>query len=374
VGSNTYAWDFENHLKSMNGVEVTIISDGEGNRVVKTAGATTTKSLVDDRNLTGYAQVLEEIVGGAVQRVYTYGLNRISQSQASATSFYGYDGHGSVRLLTDTTGTVTDRYDYDAFGNIVGEGGTTPNVYLYSGEQNDTDIGAYYLRARYLMPNVGRFLTTDTSPGDPESPISFHQYLFAAADPVALVDPSGKSSILDAVAADLLNSFDTLGNVFRPSPSVERGLLGFIKRVVGQPWVLDLQDIFKWHGSGLVGSCGTNANVGECATFVQVAVAEATHEEMGLTDTWEFGYRSVLSNQALVPGTVIATRDPSTGRYPAAGSSIPRHAAFYLGQHGDEIDVFDQYNASPPNYFAHPPGRSTKRPPNSEDYYPVLRP
>src|ERR1700724_1972780 len=100
---------------------------------------------MDDRNLTGYAQVLEEISSGIVQRVYTYGLNRISQSQASGTSFYGYDGHGSVRILTDTTGAVTDRYDYDAFGNVISQAGTTPNVYLYSGEHLDPNAGFSYL-------------------------------------------------------------------------------------------------------------------------------------------------------------------------------------------------------------------------------------
>src|ERR1019366_9190901 len=120
-----------------------------GNRVAKTVGGATTRYLVDDRNLTGYAQVLEEIVGGAVQRVYTYGLNRISQSQASGTSFYGYDGHGNVRILTDATGGVTDRYDYDAFGNMLGQIGSSPNVCLYSGEQDDMNLGLYYLRARY---------------------------------------------------------------------------------------------------------------------------------------------------------------------------------------------------------------------------------
>jgi YD repeat-containing protein len=113
-GGNTYGYDFENHLLTHNAGAVTIVYDGDGNRVAKTTGGITTQYLVDDRNLTGYAQVLEELSGGTVQRVYTYGLNRISQSQASGTSFYGYDGHGSVRLLTDTTGAVTDRYDYDA--------------------------------------------------------------------------------------------------------------------------------------------------------------------------------------------------------------------------------------------------------------------
>ena len=31
-----------------------------------------------------------------------------------------YDGHGSVRALTDpTTGVVTDTYDYNALGNLI---------------------------------------------------------------------------------------------------------------------------------------------------------------------------------------------------------------------------------------------------------------
>ena len=36
---------------------------------------------------------------------------------AWTTSFYGYDGGGSVRQLTDSAGEVTDKYEYDAFGN-----------------------------------------------------------------------------------------------------------------------------------------------------------------------------------------------------------------------------------------------------------------
>lgn len=131
---NTYTYDFENRLLTKNGAEVVIVYDGDGNRVAKTVGGVTTRYLVDDRNLTGYAQVLEEVVGGTVALVYTYGLDLISQSQASGTSFYGYDGHRSVRLMTDATGAVTDRYDYDAFGNIITQIGNTPNVNLYSGE------------------------------------------------------------------------------------------------------------------------------------------------------------------------------------------------------------------------------------------------
>ena len=211
-GGSAYTYDFENQLKTQNGGAVTIIYDGDGNRVSKAVGGATTAYLVDDRNLTGYAQVLEEISGGAVQRVYTYGLNRISQSQASGTSFYGYDGHGNVRLLTDATGAVTDRYDYDAFGNIISQAGTTPNVYLYSGEQNDANLGLYYMRARYLSQSSGRFWTMDNLQGDPESPISLHKYAYVGNEPVVRIDPSGNQFDIASISVELA-SFDVLSSI-----------------------------------------------------------------------------------------------------------------------------------------------------------------
>jgi RHS repeat-associated protein len=190
-GGNTYTYDFENHLKNENSGTVTIVYDGDGNRVSKTVGGVTTNYLVDDRNLTGYAQVLEEISGGTVQRFYTYGLNRISQSQASGPSFYGYDGHGNARLLTDSTGAISDRYDYDAFGNIISQTASAPNVFLYSGEQNDPNLGFYYLRARYLDPSSGRFWTSDPFEGEANDPQSLTKYTYGRANPVNNVDPSG---------------------------------------------------------------------------------------------------------------------------------------------------------------------------------------
>ena len=170
------------------------------NRVAKTVAGVTTRYLVDDRNLTGFPQVVEEVANGVAQRVYTYGLNRISQSQASGTSFYGYDGHGNVRILTDSTGAVTDRYDYDAFGNLLSQAGTTPNVYLYSGEQSDPNLGLYYLRSRYLSIPSGRFWTLDSFEGTPDAPLSLHKYLYSHADPVNRIDPAGTYSLTEAVA------------------------------------------------------------------------------------------------------------------------------------------------------------------------------
>jgi RHS repeat-associated protein len=72
-----------------------------------------------------------------------------------ANGYYVYDVHGSVRALTDATGAVTDTYDYDAFGNLIHSTGTTPNNYLFTSEQFDTDLGLYFNRARYLNTSTG---------------------------------------------------------------------------------------------------------------------------------------------------------------------------------------------------------------------------
>ena len=92
-------------------------------------------------------------------------------------SFYGYDGFGNVRQLTGVSGEVTDTYEYDAFGNLLNKTGTTPNNYLYRGEQFDSGLGLYYLRARYYNTATGRFMSRDPYDGNKINPISLHKYL-----------------------------------------------------------------------------------------------------------------------------------------------------------------------------------------------------
>jgi RHS repeat-associated protein len=199
TGSRSFTYDFENRLKTMavnsGPVTVTLLYDGDGNRVAKTVSGVTARYLVDDLNPTGYAQVVEEIVASTVQRTYTYGSQRINQNQLINSTwtptFYGYDGFGSVRTLTNAASTVTDTFDYDAWGNAVNTTGSTPNVYLYRGEQYDSDLNLHYLRARYFNPLTGRFLTRDTYRGEMANPVTQHPYLYTGSNPVNITDPSG---------------------------------------------------------------------------------------------------------------------------------------------------------------------------------------
>jgi RHS repeat-associated protein len=173
-----------------------ITYDCDGNRVAKTVGGVTTRYLVDDLNPTGYIQVLEEVVGGAVQTRYTYGTSVVSQtrnvSATPATSYYGFDAHGNVTFLTDAGGAITDSYDQDAWGTLVARTGSTPNTRLYAGEEFDLELGLITLRARHYNPGTGRFITLDPETGNLRRPVTLNRYLYVGADAINLIDPSGR--------------------------------------------------------------------------------------------------------------------------------------------------------------------------------------
>jgi RHS repeat-associated protein len=197
---SVYSYDFENRLIRVvkpDGTLISIVYDGDGDRVSKTVAGVTTRYLVDTNNLTGYAQVVEELdAAGTIQVAYAYGLDLISQTRGGATTYYGYDGHGSVRHLSDASGTVTDTWDYDAFGILIARTGTTANVYLYAGEQWDADLGMYFLRARYMQPGTGRFWTMDEWEGSIANAGSLHKYVYCANDPQDRTDPTGHGPML----------------------------------------------------------------------------------------------------------------------------------------------------------------------------------
>lgn len=72
---------------------------------------------------------------------------------------------------------------------------------LYAGEQFDTYVKQYYLRARYYDPGTGRFGQVDAYRGNSFDPLSFHKYAYVKSDPINAIDPTGNFYLLD-----LLNS------------------------------------------------------------------------------------------------------------------------------------------------------------------------
>jgi len=180
----------------------------------------TTEYLIDPNNITGLPQVVEELQNGQVVRQYTYGADGIISMRQRinnewVVSFFIKDGHGSVRMLTDVNGNVTDTYDYDAFGNLVAKTGNTPNSRLYAGEEFDEDLGFYYLRARFLDTVKGRFHTQDTFEGINDEPLSLNAYIYANSDPINNQDPFGNTAI------STISSTSIAQQIISTSPTIQ---------------------------------------------------------------------------------------------------------------------------------------------------------
>ncbi|MDY6837597.1 MAG: RHS repeat-associated core domain-containing protein [Thermodesulfobacteriota bacterium] len=195
-----YHWSQENRLVGVDtnadgAVEVTNNYDVDGIRVAQTVNGEEIRFLID-RNRP-FAQVLDEYTPGGIIKVsYVHGLDLISQNRAlDGTShektFYNNDCLGSTRVLTDPNGDVVNRYTYDAYGRTIMESGVTGNVYLFAGEARDFNVGLDYLRARWMNPSVGRFVSRDPLLSSLTSPTMLRSYLYAGGNPVNYADPSG---------------------------------------------------------------------------------------------------------------------------------------------------------------------------------------
>ena len=179
---------------------------------------TYTEYLVDPANHTGYTQVLEETkitydntthAETSRQRLqYTLGDDVISQTKSvsinsgvswstNPTQYLLYDGHGSTRQLLNTDLTVADAYSYDGYGVMLSDNSrpeaSAGTSLLYSGEQYDSSLDQYYLRARYYNPSNGTFNRVDPYSGNTQDPQSLHKYAYCHANPVNGIDPSGMS-------------------------------------------------------------------------------------------------------------------------------------------------------------------------------------
>jgi len=126
---------------------------------------------------------------------YTYGLARLAQVEDGDVAWFLGDALGSVRQVVDDDGAVILARDYGPYGRVTAESGTGRSGYGFTGEQTDATTGLVFLRARWLDPATGRFLSVDPWQGSARQPASLHGYLYVAANPVNRVDPSGHFGI-----------------------------------------------------------------------------------------------------------------------------------------------------------------------------------
>lgn len=176
---------------------VTLVYDGDGNRVSESIVGTTTKYLVDTLNPTGLLQVLDETVSGTVGRTLTGSKDRREPEGRKRLDAWLL----CLRRTRECAISrkcwwiwITDSYNFDAFGIQIEASAQLRTVFL-QWRSLRRHIGRYDLRARYLNQATGRFWTRDAIEGRQCCNFSWNPYIYVWDDPVMYFDPLGEKRL-----------------------------------------------------------------------------------------------------------------------------------------------------------------------------------
>jgi len=197
------AWNRLVIVKNSGGTTLaTYAYDARGYRVRETRSGTTT-----DLFYSTQWQVLEESVAGTTKISYVWSpvyvdamiaRDRDSDSNGSLDErlYVAHDANFNVIALIDTSGTVVERFAYDAFGVFSvltpawGARGSSSYGwnYLHQGGRWDADGGLYSFRHREYSPTLGRWNRIDPIGPTIDGPNLFNSL---ANSPVKSLDQDG---------------------------------------------------------------------------------------------------------------------------------------------------------------------------------------
>lgn len=174
------------------------IYDAEGNRFATVKGGQIKYSI---RDLSGnvVSELTYDVADTAnpvaqTEFVYQNGALVLSSdlNEGDKFHFQGLRGSGAVTFNGDGSSIV--KRHYSPYGLLMSSGDAAKGVGGYTGHEND-DSGLVYMKARYMSPNSGRFLTPDPARDfNLFNPHSYNLYSYVGSDPINLVDPTGMMS------------------------------------------------------------------------------------------------------------------------------------------------------------------------------------
>jgi RHS repeat-associated protein len=239
--TTTYTYNDANELTAKNGSSTGWTYDSNGNETAGVGSATRTSETYNTKNqytgatVGGTAATMSYAGRDNTERVSASGVTfqntmlglasrtsggsttyytrdpdgtLISVRSSTGSSYYVFDGIGSVAALVSSAGVAVNSYTYDPYGAIRSSTETVTNNFKFTGAYYDSDRALYKLGMRYYDPSLGRF--TQQDPTGQEA----NMYVYAGNNPVNFVDPTGGD----------FSDFFSWSNV----PSMGTGLLGGI--------------------------------------------------------------------------------------------------------------------------------------------------
>lgn len=204
----TMAWEGGRQLNSMSksGTSLSFKYNESGLRTKKTVGSTVHTYTYNNGKLAAdvygnealyfHYDSLGDIIG------FTY-KNGVSETEY----FYVKNVQGDVLNVINASGAVQASYTYDAWGNVLTSSGTLANInpIRYRGYYYDSETGFYYVSSRYYDPEVGRFISPDTTDVLTATPIGLtdkNLYAYCDNNPVIRVDHGGQfwETIFDVIS------------------------------------------------------------------------------------------------------------------------------------------------------------------------------
>jgi RHS repeat-associated protein len=173
-GAHTYSYDAEGRITQVDGGTVQFGYDGDGRRVKKTAGSTTTFYLYGQ---TGLMSEFMTANTGATQAATTNSLQyRVSDQTGTATAMVSSAGTEYNKVLP------------------YGESLTTSSIdQKFTTYDRESTSNLDYAMARFYANRYGRFMSPDPGHigGDPANPQSWNAYAYGGNDPINTRDPEG---------------------------------------------------------------------------------------------------------------------------------------------------------------------------------------
>lgn len=187
----TYEWDAENRLVAINGgtLRSEFTYDPLGRRVKIVEKDNDVVISTKHHLWADETQPVEERDDSdtVTKRFYAQGVQVTAASSPADKLFYTRDHLGSVRELTDNSGTLRARYDYDPYGRVTKVGGDLEADFGFTGHYYHAASGLNLTLYRAYDGSAGRWISRD--PIEEEGGLNLYGYV--ENNPINWVDPLG---------------------------------------------------------------------------------------------------------------------------------------------------------------------------------------